>query len=37
MYGHVMRREKDYVGERVMVMDMCVELRKGRPKVNGQH
>ena len=31
-YGHSMRREEDYVGERVMVMEVQGKRRKGRPK-----
>ena len=31
-YGHVLRREDGYVGERVMVMDVPGKRRRGRPK-----
>ena len=31
-YGHVMRRDEEYVGERMMKMDVDVMTRKGRPK-----
>ena len=31
-YGHVLRREDEYVGKRVMVMDVPGKRRRGRPK-----
>ena len=31
-YGHVLRREDEYVGKRVMVMDVPGRRRRGRPK-----
>ena len=36
-YGHVLRREEEYVGKRVMVMEMLGERRRGRPKQNGRN
>ena len=30
-YGHVLRREDEYVGKRVMVMEVPGERRRGRP------
>ena len=32
-YGHVLRREEEYVGKRVMVMDVTGKGRRGRPKL----
>ena len=31
-YGHVLRREDEYVGKRVMVMEVPAKRRRGRPK-----
>ena len=31
-YGHVLRREDEYVGKRVMVMEVPGKRRRGRPK-----
>ena len=31
-YGHVLRREDEYVGKRVMAMEVPVKRRRGRPK-----
>ena len=31
-YGHVLRREDEYVGKRVMRMDVSGKRRRGRPK-----
>ena len=31
-YGHVLRREDEYVGKRVMVMELPGKRRRGRPK-----
>ena len=31
-YGHVLRREDEYVGKRVMVMEVPGIRRRGRPK-----
>ena len=31
-YGHVMRRDQEYVGRRVMEMELPGKRRKGRPK-----
>ena len=31
-YGHVLRREDDYVGKRVMAMEVAGKRRRGRPK-----
>ena len=31
-YGHVLRREEEYVGKRVMVMEVPGKGRRGRPK-----
>ena len=31
-YGHVLRREDEYVGKRVMVMEVPGNRRRGRPK-----
>ena len=31
-YGHVLRREDEYVGKRVMVMEVAGKIRGGRPK-----
>ena len=31
-YGHVLRREDEYVGKRVMVIEMPGKRRRGRPK-----
>ena len=31
-YGHVLRREDEYVGKRVMVMEVPGEIKRGRPK-----
>ena len=31
-YGHVLRREEEYVGKRVMVMEAPGKRRRGRPK-----
>ena len=31
-YGHVLRREKEYVGKRVMVMEVPGKRRRGGPK-----
>ena len=31
-YGHVLRREEEYIGKRVMVMEMPGKRRRGRPK-----
>ena len=31
-YGHVLRREDEYVGKRVMVMEVSGKGRKGRPR-----
>ena len=33
-YEHVLRREEEYVGKRVVVMEVQ-EKRKGRPKLSG--
>ena len=31
-YGHILRREDEYVGKRVMVMEVPGKRRRGRPK-----
>ena len=31
-YGHVLRREDEYVGKRLMVMEMPGKRKRGRPK-----
>ena len=31
-YGHVMRRDQEYVGRRVMEMELPEKRKKGRPK-----
>ena len=31
-YGHVLSREEEYVGKRVMVMEVPGKRRRGRPK-----
>ena len=31
-YGHVLRREGEYVGKRVMVMEVPEKRMRGRPK-----
>ena len=31
-YGHVLRREEEYVGKRLMVMEVPGKRRRGRPK-----
>ncbi len=31
-YGHVLRREEEYVGKRVMVMEVLGKRRRVRPK-----
>ena len=31
-YGHALRREEEYVGKRVMVMEVPGKRRRGRPK-----
>ena len=31
-YGHVLRREDEYVGKRVMAMEVPWKRRRGRPK-----
>ena len=31
-YGHVMRREQEYVGKRVMEMELPGKRKRGRPK-----
>ena len=31
-YGHVMRRDQDYVGRRVMEMELPGKRKRGRPK-----
>ena len=31
-YGHVLRREGEYVGKRVMVIEVPGKRRRGRPK-----
>ena len=31
-YGHVLRREDEYVGKRVMAMEVSGNKRRGRPK-----
>ena len=31
-YGHVLRREDEYAGKRVMVMEVPGKRRRGRPK-----
>ena len=31
-YGHVLRREDEYVGKRVMLMEVPGKRRRGRPK-----
>ena len=31
-YGHVLRREDEYVGKRVMAMELPGKRRRGRPK-----
>ena len=31
-YGHVLRREEEYVGMRLMVMEVPGKRRRGRPK-----
>ena len=32
-YGHVMKREEEYVGKRVILMDVLGRRRNGRPKL----
>ena len=34
-YGHVLRREDEYVGKRVMAMEVPGKRRRGRPKRRG--
>ena len=34
-YGHVLRRENEYVGKRVMAMEVPGKRRRGRPKSGG--
>ena len=31
-HGHVLRREEEYEGKRVMVMEVSGEKKRGRPK-----
>ena len=31
-YGHVLRREDEYIGKRMMVMEVPGKRRRGRPK-----
>ena len=31
-YGHVMRRDQEYVGRRMMEMELPEKRRRGRPK-----
>ena len=31
-YGHVLRREEEYIGKRVMVMEVPGKRKRGRPK-----
>ena len=31
-YGHVLRREEEYVGKRVMVIEVPGKIRRGKPK-----
>ena len=31
-YGHILRREEEYVGKRVMVMEVPGKRRRGRPR-----
>ena len=32
-YGHVLRREEEYIGKRVMAMEVPGKRRRGRPKL----
>ena len=34
-YGHVLRREDEYVGKRVMAMEVPGKRRRGRPQRDG--
>ena len=36
-YGYVLRREDEYVGKRVMVMEVPGKRRRGRPKQRWLH
>ena len=32
LYGHVMRRDQEYVGKKMMEMELSGKRRRGRPK-----